>query len=122
MKEGDRNINYTGCFATEGPDFLKIETENIKHNPIMSSTLDISASTSKDKTKDQLSNCSIISRTNGWLTVDSKTMSRKNAFEKHLSGTNGLDNKTTSPLSPDWMQRVNLLAAKARSDLSHTEL
>jgi hypothetical protein len=28
----------------------------------------------------------VISRSNGWLTVDEKTMSRKNAFEKKMKG------------------------------------
>ena len=54
-------------------------------------------------------NIAIFSKTNGWLTVDSKTLSRKKAFEKT---TLGMNNKTTSPLSPDWMQRTNYFEHK----------
>ena len=62
-----------------------------------------------------------MSRVNGWLTVDSKTLSRKNAFEKQ-SKNSKLNNKVTSPLSPDWMQRVNGLAMKVKEEKSHTDL
>ena len=113
------NINYTGTFELEGPDYLKIDTANMKHNP-MASTLDVGTKTTQNK--DEQTNVSIISRTNGWLTVDSRTLNRKQAYERHAAGSNMLNNKETSPLSPDWMQRVNLLAHKARADLSHTEL
>jgi hypothetical protein len=65
---------------------------------------------------------SVISRTNGWLTVDSRTLNRKPGFERHCAGKNLLNNKDNSPLSPEWMQRLNLLAHKARSDLGHTDL
>lgn len=67
------------------PDFLQINTEN-------------------DFLEQK--NIAIFSKTNGWLTVDSKTLSRKKAFERT---TVGMNNKTTSPLSPDWMQRINYM-------------
>ena len=118
-QESAVNINYTGAFEQEGPDYLKIDTTNMKHNPL-SSTLETPGGTTKNKAEQ--TNVSIISRTNGWLTVDSRTLNRKQAFERHVSGSNMLNNKETSPLSPDWMQRVNLLAHKARNDVSHTEL
>lgn len=41
----------------------------------------------------------VISRTNGWLTVDPKNMSRKNAFEKKMKG----NLHKTSHMSPSWM-------------------
>lgn len=42
----------------------------------------------------------MISRNNGWLTVDPNTMSRKNAFEKETKG----NLHKTSHMSPSWMQ------------------
>ena len=42
----------------------------------------------------------MISRNNGWLTVDPNTMSRKNAYEKKVKG----DIHKTSSMSPQWMQ------------------
>ena len=56
---------------------------------------------------------SVVSRSNGWLTVDTRTLSRKQAFEKQME-RKANNNKVTSPLSPDWMQRVNVLAEKAK--------
>ena len=43
-------------------------------------------------------------KNNGWLTVDSQTLSRKNAYENK---TSLLVNRETSPLAPSWMQNVN---------------
>lgn len=43
----------------------------------------------------------VISRNNGWLTVDPKSMSRKNAFEKKMKG----DIHQASLMSPQWMQQ-----------------
>ena len=48
----------------------------------------------------------IISKANGWLTVNSKTVNRRQAFEKEKSK---LVVRETSPLSPSWMQNVNTL-------------
>lgn len=50
----------------------------------------------------------IISRqqNDGWLTVDSKTLDRNQAFEKQSTK---LVNRETSPTSPSWMQNVNNL-------------
>ena len=42
----------------------------------------------------------LISRNNGWLTVDPITMSRKNAFEKRVKG----NLHKSSHMSPSWMQ------------------
>ena len=42
----------------------------------------------------------MISRNNGWLTVDPDTMSRKNAYEKKMKG----NLHKTSHMSPPWMQ------------------
>lgn len=74
-KDTEVNINYTGTFEQLGPDYLKIDTTNMKHIP-MSSTLDVPG-TRSTKNKDDKTNVSIISRTNGWLTVDSRTLNRK---------------------------------------------
>ncbi len=41
----------------------------------------------------------VISRNNGWLTVDPDTMSRKNAYEKKMKG----NLHKTSHMSPTWM-------------------
>ena len=41
----------------------------------------------------------VISRNNGWLTVDPETMSRKNAYEKKVKG----NLHKTSHMSPTWM-------------------
>ena len=41
----------------------------------------------------------VISRNNGWLTVDPMTFSRKNAFEKRMKG----NLHKTSHMSPSWM-------------------
>lgn len=45
-------------------------------------------------------------RDDGWLTVDSKTLNRSQAFEKQATR---LVNRETSPTSPSWMQNVNKL-------------
>lgn len=42
----------------------------------------------------------VISRNNGWLTVDPMNFSRKNAFEKRMKG----NVHKTSHMSPSWMQ------------------
>ncbi len=55
---------------------------------------------------------SVISKANGWLTVDSQTLSRKNAYEKYSVR---LVNRETSPLSPSWMQNVNQLQRDEQS-------
>ena len=41
----------------------------------------------------------VISRNNGWLTVNPDTMSRKNAMEKKAKG----DMHLTSLMAPSWM-------------------
>lgn len=41
----------------------------------------------------------VISRNNGWLTVNPNTMSRKNAFEKQRKG----NLHQSSVMSPSWM-------------------
>jgi hypothetical protein len=41
----------------------------------------------------------VISRNNGWLTVDPLTFSRKNAFEKRVKG----NVHKISHMSPSWM-------------------
>jgi hypothetical protein len=41
----------------------------------------------------------VISRNNGWLTVDPENMSRKNAYEKKVKG----NLHKTSHMSPTWM-------------------
>jgi hypothetical protein len=41
----------------------------------------------------------IISKTNGWLTVDAETMNRKQAFEKDQK----VNIRETSKLAPPWM-------------------
>ena len=58
----------------------------------------------------------VVSKSNGWLTVDSQALSRKNAYE-HMPTQ--LVNRETSPLSPSWMQGVNALR---RDEASATEL
>ena len=70
------NINYTGTFEADGPDYLKIDTSNMKHNPMLS-TLDLPGTKTTSNKDEQTTNVSIISRTNGWLTVDSRTLNRK---------------------------------------------
>ncbi|CDW85700.1 UNKNOWN [Stylonychia lemnae] len=42
----------------------------------------------------------VLSRSNGWLTVDPSTQSRKNAFDKQVKG----NMHKSSNLSPQWMQ------------------
>lgn len=42
----------------------------------------------------------VISKNNGWLTVDPETQSRKNAFENKMRG----DVHKVSLMSPPWMQ------------------
>jgi hypothetical protein len=42
----------------------------------------------------------IISKINGWITVDAKTMSRHDALEKRRKG----DVKKPSLMAPEWMQ------------------
>lgn len=41
----------------------------------------------------------VISRTNGWLTVDAQTLSRKNAIEKDTK----INIRHSSKLAPPWM-------------------
>jgi hypothetical protein len=41
----------------------------------------------------------IISKTNGWLTVDAETMDRKHAYEKDQK----INIRQTSKLAPPWM-------------------
>ena len=50
----------------------------------------------------------VISKSNGWLTVDAKNKSRVAAYENQKFK---LVNRETSPLSPLWMQNVNHLKA-----------
>lgn len=71
------------------PDYLKIEEhyldpKNVKHPEKIA----------------------VISKNNGWLTVDSKTLNRQQAFEKVIKSSNL---KQTSATSPDWMQYANLI-------------
>jgi hypothetical protein len=80
-------VNINKRVHNNVPEFLRIDTSN---------NLD-----------DAQKNIAILSKTNGWLTVDSKSLSRKQAFERTSVGMN---NKTTSPLSPDWMQRTNYVS------------
>ncbi|CDW77658.1 UNKNOWN [Stylonychia lemnae] len=62
------------------PDFLRVDEKGMTYKPGETVT--------------------VVSRSNGWLTVDPNTMSRKNAFEKQLKG----NLHKTSHMSPQWMQ------------------
>ena len=88
FKKDFENKNTNG-YELSIPDYLRINTEYLdpknNHHP---------------------NRISVISKSNGWLTVDSKTLSRKNAYEKYNVC---LVNRETSPLSPSWMQNVNSL-------------
>ena len=70
------------------PDYLKLKDEHIS---------------GQTKHPERIS---VISKSNGWLTVDSQNLSRKNAYENQKDQ---LINRETSPLSPSWMQNVNHL-------------
>ena len=50
----------------------------------------------------------------GWLTVDSDTLDRADAFEKN---THKFVGRETSPTSPFWMQRTNHYGQKQRDNL-----
>lgn len=43
----------------------------------------------------------VLDKFNSWITVDSKTLNRKECFENK---TKNLDLRKTSSISPDWMQ------------------
>lgn len=80
------NSNLNG-YQPSVPDYLRISADKLDKKKI--------------KHPDRIG---VISKTNGWLTVDSNSLSRVNAYEKM---SHELVNRETSPLSPDWMQNVN---------------
>ena len=86
LEDVGSNTNVSNRHKNHVPEFLRINT---------------------DHDLGDAKNIAIFSKTNGWLTVDSKTLSRKKAFERT---TVGMNNKVTSPLSPDWMQRTNFMS------------
>ena len=49
----------------------------------------------------------------GWLTVDSNTLNRKDAFEKNK---HKIINRETSPMSPFWMQLANHYGKREREN------
>lgn len=50
----------------------------------------------------------ILSRSNGWLTVSKEHQSRKNAIDKHIKGNMHKE----SELSPNWFQQTHKIEAK----------
>ena len=92
------NVNLKGYQASV-PEYMRISAEHLDRRNI-----------------NHPERIYVISKSNGWLTVDSQALSRKNAYE-HMPTQ--LVNRETSPLSPSWMQNVNKLK---RDEKSLTEL
>lgn len=72
---------------------------NVNFKPHSDSIPDYLKISEQDKSK-QPGRIYIMSRANGWLTVDSQTRDRKNAYENQSTK---LINRETSPTSPQWM-------------------
>ena len=87
---GKRSRQFTEKNARALPEYLSLNSDLVR----------------KSKQNNQNVRIGVLSKTNGWLTVDSKSLSRRNAFENTMQS---LQNRETSPLSPQWMQRVNAL-------------
>ena len=78
------NVNFKG-YQSSVPDYLRLSTEQLGK-------------------VDHGDRVYVVSKHNSWRTVDSKTMSRKHAYEEKA---HQLVNRETSPLSPSWMQATN---------------
>jgi Uma2 family endonuclease len=82
-KKIDQSLNYK--YASSIPEYLRIDPKSLEK--------------SQNNQNDRIY---ILSKqeNDGWLTVDSTTLNRKNAYEKQKKL---LVNRETSPLSPNWM-------------------
>ena len=71
------------------PDYLRVSPEHLDRKKI-----------------NHPERISVLCKQNGWLTVDSQTLDRSQAYEKQSVSVNL---RETSPTSPSWMQNVNHL-------------
>ena len=82
------NVNLKG-YQSSVPDYLRVSVEHQDRENI--------------NYPDRIY---VVSKHKSWRTVDSLSMSRKNAYEEKA---HQLVNRETSPLSPSWMQgKANL--------------
>jgi hypothetical protein len=80
-------VNRNKFYQFSTPDYLRIEKSESR--PIFN----------KSGVKMAPPPITVVSRTNGWLTVDAETLSRKNAFEKDSK----INIRHSSKLAPPWM-------------------
>ena len=95
-KPGSSPKNYP--FST--PDYLRHleDPSKIDNVTLLENQIDFGRTESKDPGN----SITVISKNNGWLTVDPAVQSRKNAFEKKMRG----DVHKVSLMSPSWMQTL----------------
>lgn len=82
-------VNRNKFYQFSTPDYLRIDRSD-------SRTKDNYNSSGVKKDPPPIT---VISRTNGWLTVDAKTLSYKNAIEKDTK----INIRNSSKLAPPWM-------------------
>jgi hypothetical protein len=86
-------VNRNKFYQFSTPDYLKIESVNNQNSRQRYKHMDSSPGAKGPPP------ITVISKTNGWLTVDAETLDRKHAIEKDTK----INIRNTSKLAPPWM-------------------